>query len=517
MIGDVNPQRRTGLVIAGILALGLVCLWINLDLPVVRNAETYAQAAYSLIDAGLDPRPVIADSTLSCGKPIGFPLLSIPWISWLGGNRGLMVASFLGTALFVAMSWALMARLNEVFGISRESLALQMFLLWFNPLLVYQFWSAYPDTLLAALALAVLLLVDDAAHGRRERLWTSIVTALIVMVATLIKYFGAILVLVLPLAYFCARDPARSRAFRRLWFATALLPVAVFFAAAALGLNPLLEPSGKGGGTEQYLGAVGDVRILLSSTKHSVIGFLFAIVLAFNVLTALLVTSLELRANYRDRRRLFFVLAASVLLLGLLPFGGTAYNVRYFAPVLPFLAVVVARRLLAQRALVRYSLLATFVVIQLALILDFNVRGIHEHWIGVNRALPHQWENLRMGAHLERRAALDLLDRTLPSGAVVYLWSDYYDGCVNTGRERLWRDMGLGQSREIEFRAVPAFTVEGADRRYYVWVDKLRLDGRLTNVSAADLGRVLPGTVTALGHGLFQVDPRAPREGPPAD
>jgi hypothetical protein len=53
-----------------------------------------------LLDAGLDPRSVVADSMLSCGKPIGFPLMSAPWVAWLGVNSGTHVRLVLGDRVF---------------------------------------------------------------------------------------------------------------------------------------------------------------------------------------------------------------------------------------------------------------------------------------------------------------------------------------------------------------------------------------------------------------------------------
>jgi hypothetical protein len=239
----------------------------------------------------------------------------------------------------------------------------------------------------------------------------------------------------------------------------------------------------------------------------------FLLGLAFNVLIVFVVPSLDLRAIFRDRRRLFFIVAASGLLLGLLPFQGTWYNIRYFALILPFLAVLLAHRLLAQRKAVRHALLATFVVIQAVLILNFNVRGVYERWPGLNRALPGQGESLRMGEHLQRRAVLNLLDHDLARGTIVFLWSDYYEGCVNPTRERIWREMALDAGQEIDFRAVPTFTADPVERQYFVWVDKVKHGARLQDPSLAELSRALPGIVTAMGNGLFQVDPRKPGAG----
>ena len=66
------PKRNALIVIAGILTAGLLFLLANLELPIVRNSFIYAKAATNIIDHGFNPLPVIADTELSYGKPIGF-------------------------------------------------------------------------------------------------------------------------------------------------------------------------------------------------------------------------------------------------------------------------------------------------------------------------------------------------------------------------------------------------------------------------------------------------------------
>ena len=73
-------------------------------------------------------------------------------------------------------------------------------------------------------------------------------------------------------------------------------------------------------------------------TLHLVFSILFSLVLIFNV--AVTVTRIDLHPMFADRRRLYHVLAASVIALGLRPFQSTGHNLRYLVPILPFLAVV---------------------------------------------------------------------------------------------------------------------------------------------------------------------------------
>ena len=95
----LRVPRKIGIVgHFGLLTLLLVALLvIDRRQPLVRNGLVYARAAWNVVDAGFDPRPVVADSRLSYDKPIGFAWLAAPFVARLGAHDGLRVASLAGT------------------------------------------------------------------------------------------------------------------------------------------------------------------------------------------------------------------------------------------------------------------------------------------------------------------------------------------------------------------------------------------------------------------------------------
>ena len=66
-----------------LLCLIIAGAWIALadrHLPLVRNSLVYASASRHVIEHSYDPRPVVADSTLSYDKPILFAWWCAPLV-----------------------------------------------------------------------------------------------------------------------------------------------------------------------------------------------------------------------------------------------------------------------------------------------------------------------------------------------------------------------------------------------------------------------------------------------------
>ena len=110
-------KRYVLITVAAIAVVGLLFLVSNLDLPIVRNSFVYAKTALNIAAHGVNPLPVIADSNLSYGKPIAFPLLSLPFVSLFGVSAGLKIASYLGTSFLLFVAYFFFVRLNRRAGI----------------------------------------------------------------------------------------------------------------------------------------------------------------------------------------------------------------------------------------------------------------------------------------------------------------------------------------------------------------------------------------------------------------
>src|SRR5919197_1673807 len=257
---DDAIRRRLLVAMAAFLAAGALLLLVNLGLPIVRNALIYGTITRNIIDHGFNPLPVIADSKLSYGKPLLYGVLATPLV-WLSGvNAGMKAASFLATAFFLWMVGLVLPRLNRRAVLEPGLAPLELVLVALNPLVLYQFWSAYPDALFAGEVLLALLLTDlIASEPERDTRWHIFGLGAVIYAAIHTKLYGAILGLACPLYLLLHARPLPERSTHRC--SKIVLLVAVF-SALALGLllakfnyNPTLSfdaGGSPGGGLSGY-------------------------------------------------------------------------------------------------------------------------------------------------------------------------------------------------------------------------------------------------------------------------
>jgi Predicted membrane protein (DUF2142) len=323
---------KTPIAILCLLAfLGTAALLLNRRLPLVRNSLVYASASRHVIEHGYDPRPVVADSALSYDKPILYAWASAPIVARLGAHDGLRVTSWLGAIAYLA-ACAYFARAFLGRASSKEK-GVFVALAALGPCVVYQFWSAHPDGWFAALvvfawALAERILADPSTRPVRRIL----LLGAVVYASILLKNYGLILGVSLPV-YAIAR---RAKLPRRAWIAA----VAVFGAMGVLvllawtGHHPLSRLEGEGGGVGQY-----NQGVFLSSAKGTWVQLAISILLQFHV-----ALFLAARRSAWVRDTVVPLLCfGGVYVAGLMPFPTTFYNMRYFLPLFPLVALVLVR------------------------------------------------------------------------------------------------------------------------------------------------------------------------------
>ena len=500
------PNRNLLIALTAILGTGLLFLVCNLELPIVRNSFVYAKTATNVIEHGGNPLPVISDTTLSHGKPIAFSLLAVPFVSFLGPDAGVKVASFLGTAFFLCIAYFFFVRLNRRAGIDARFIPLELALLFFNPLVFYQFWSAYADSLFSGEVLLAFVLID-VIMVEHERDTRSLIFLLgfVIYAAILTKFYGMILGIACPIyALLHLRSFLKHSINVRSKIA---LLVLVFFllgvslVLARLGRNPTLDfavaaPRGLGGGYSGYMVGLTDPsgHVLISS----IIMLIFALVLNFHCSLPFL-----LWGGSRRKWPLAPTCFAGIYVLGLLPFLGTSYNMRFFLPVFPFFVVAIVGGMLSTKRRLTQGILVAFLGAASFLTLNYNLASFHEHFPKFNeimavRALddprPHLLiDNLRLDRHLATSKWIERINGTIEPDGVLY-WASMYYGAATHG---VAEELGIRNDIRVKY-VYRASKIPTTKRTVYL--TRYRYRGSSAEVEDRF-------AVKSLGSGLFRLAP----------
>jgi hypothetical protein len=479
---------KAPIAISLLLALvGTAALLLNRPLPLVRNSLVYASASRHVIEHGYDPRPVVADSALSYDKPILYAWASAPLVARFGAHDGLRITSWLGAIAYLA-ACAYFAR-TFLGNDSEKDAALLVGLAALGPCVVYQFWSAHPDGWFAALvvfawALAERILADPSTRPVRRIVLLGAVT----YASILLKNYGLILGISIPLYAFVRR----AKLPRRAWIAAVL----VFGAMGALvvlawtGHHPLSRLEGEGGGVGQY-----NKGVFLTSAKGTWFQLAISILLQFQVALVL-----SARRSAWVRETVVPLLCfGGVYVAGLMPFPTTFYNMRYFLPLFPLVALVLVRGARTFGSGARKAVLAVYVAIACALVVVFNsvsayraaepvIPELTVDWIGVPLSLL---DNLRMKLHLDQAGILDNINEHVPAGATLYMVDVVYYG--DAQHEVFERDGLIRPDIRTKYVSSRSFTPD--EKAFYVYGFR----GRPRGLESL-------GAVTDLGGSLFRVE-----------
>jgi hypothetical protein len=490
-------STRSSLALLVLGALGAVLTLLNLEQPFVRNELIYARAAEHVIANDYDPRPVVADSALSHDKPVGFAWLGAPLVAWFGTHAGLRVLSFPGTLFFL---WAALRFLRAFapFGQSDRERAAALVLVGLNPIVAYQFWSAHPDSLFAGLVLvAWTLVVRMVEEPERAPLGRAALLGLVCAGGLVVKNYALILLGSVPLYVLFHLRVLLARP-RRPWkmlggVAVAMLVAAAFAFLGWKGGNPLVRLAGEGGGVGQY--NRGALAISAGGTLLQV-----AVFAILNLHVALLFVP---RARRVNRRVVAGILSFALLyVVGLMDFPTTYYNMRYFLPLLPFLALLAVEGWKRAEPATRRWTAGAYALVALALIVSFGVGAVYrlvgptipplvfEPGYGKQGLL----DNLRMSAHLSRADELARVNAEVDPDGVLYMVNCNYYGDAMHG---VYEGAGLIRG-DIQTRYVGADAMQPDEERFYAWV--FYGDGAFLS----DLGEVVE-----LGPKLYKVTRKA--------
>ena len=497
--GATPHQPKPSLVLWIFIALGTSLTALNLQWPLARNALNYAKAAVVILQRHYDLFAVIRDQTSTGGKPILFSVLAAPFVWLTNATTGTLIASTLGGAFFLFATSLALPRLNVRAGLCSRLAPFEFTLVAFNPLVLYQFWSGYPDALFAGFVILAFVLIDLISNEpERDTRWHIVGLGATICAAILTKLYGIVLALLCPLylllhaRQFLGRTTYRNE--KLMLFAAALLAVAAMLISAKWNQNPLLQLD-VGAGSNGY-------RADVITFKDALLMFAFCIVLTFNVILISLLWPHAWR-----RWPMAPALFALIYLLGLLPFSGSAYNMRYFLPAFPFVAPVLAAAAQSMPRPARTTLLVAYGIVAAILVLNFNVAGVQQALRPLSARL-YNWQpnlgdwldNLRLPVQIELKKQIETINRNLPLGKPLYWSSDYY-GVVTHG---LAHHIGVRRDIDVRYVLEPGQVPESQSPVFLTLFSSLVPPEEFWPVPRW-------ATVRALGHGVFRLDPIAVR------
>jgi hypothetical protein len=482
------------------LAAGTFFTLANLGWPIARNALCYAKAALGIIEHHFNLFAIAHDRVWTSGKPIFFSAFAAPFVWLFDANAGTILASAIGTAFFLWMVAIALPRLNRLSGLDPSLMPLEFVLIASNPLVFYQFWSAYPDSLFAGLVMLAFILTDViATEPERDTRWHILGLGVTIYLAIHTKLYGAVLLVTCPLYVLMHGRQLVLRSSHRASKIGILVAVfatlAMVLVAAKLGINPLLDFA-EGGGFGGYVSGVVDSKISYIISSLSILGF--AILLIFQAALLFLAT----RAAWRTWALAPTVFAA-IYLLGLIPFPGTGYNMRYFLPAIPFLVSALAAGGRSIGPLGRRTILVTYGAIAFLLVMSFNFAPVELmvqpflSKLSARFAPLNLWlDNLRLPVHIALKRQINTINAEVPDGSVFY-WSSHYYGTATHG---LAEHLGVKNGLDIRYVLQPS-EVRASQEPVFLTT--------FTSFSSRDRLLQAPdwATVKNVGYGLFRLDP----------
>jgi hypothetical protein len=482
------------------LAVGTFFTLANVGWPIARNALCYAKTALGIIEHHFNLFATVHDRAWTFGRPIFFSAFAAPFVWLFDVNVGTIIASAIGTSFFLLTVTLALPRLNKLTGLDPSLMPLEFVLVAANPLVIYQFWSAYPDSLFAGLVMLAFVLTDIiATEPERDTRWHIFGLGMTIYVAIHTKLYGAVLLLTC-LVYLLIHG--RQLAIRSSHRTSKIGILAAIFGmlvivlmAAMLKINPLLDFA-EGGYFEHEVGGI--VGANIRNVAYSLSMLAFAVLLIFQAALLFLATRGAWSA-WAPAPTLF----AGIYLLGLFSYPGTSYNMRYFLPAFPFLVPTIVAGARSIKPAARRTILAAYGAMAFFLVLSFNLAPVNLmvqpilSKLSARCAPLNAWlDNLRLPVHIALKRQIDAINAEVPGGNILYWSSDYSD----TATHGLAEHLGVKKGLDIRYVLKPS-EIKASPGSVYL----------TTFTSAAPPERLLQApewaTVKTVAYGLFRLDP----------
>ncbi|MBT3787431.1 MAG: hypothetical protein HN725_11900 [Alphaproteobacteria bacterium] len=467
----IGPFMFSTWLLVVFIMVGILLTITHIDYPIVRNSLIYAGIVDAISEYGLLSEGL---SEQAHEKSLGFSILAWPLVQLMGLSTGLKTLSVLTTALW---GFACLNLFRRVAGHSEEIVCLGLVLTLFNPLAIYQFSSAYPDTLLAALILFGLTYMDRVL-SEDARTGDGLVWVAALIGAIWIKHHGFVLIAFAVVFLFLRhRVVARQWRENRPLFWSWVLPLAFALGVILLARQGQVPTFNLARDHNSFLRGFSLYQVV----REGLQGWLAYMLLTFSVLLALpLVTPFwrHIRSIKPD-----WFLAATIFVVTLLVYNGTGYNMRYFLAIAPFFAWTISILFFDLSRAGKILWLSVFLAFNLGTTLFYNVPSFHR-LVYKYAPLPFV-DNLRLTAQqFAEQNNLRLIRRHAAShdNTVIFLSRYYGDGSFG-----VWQKTGdLSAGLNIHYakywkhemieqlglkRAVIYEYVATGPERNYLWLD----------------------------------------------
>lgn len=424
------------------ILLAVPTLVLYADLPIVRNALVYARIADFMIEHGGE----FSVAEHAYNKAIGFPALSLPMVAALGGNFGLKVASFVWSSLWLLSVAFFLARLKRVFvwdaGPS-PSTALCLAVFFVNPLVYYQFVSAYPDSL-NALVFVWSMVFLERMTSRDARTFDGVMFFALLVLSIWIKHHGFVLFALLVIFSLC-RISNLSWQWRNVRPALLASGAGLCVSLVIIGLaqTGYLEIFNMSQNRGNYGGGFDRIGIIVKRNLGFIENYLW---LSFTILIPFL---LRWKSFWKYKE---WYLSIVFFIATILVYEGSRYNLRYYLPIAPLLAWIICNNLVRIPRRLAVVLLVVFFASNAFFTAYYNNIAVA---MAVSRThtLPFR-DNLRLikEQRFQRNHIAAINAEVGPQTNVLFLSLPYYRGAGFY----IWERAGLfAPELEIEYMDEP--------------------------------------------------------------
>jgi len=418
------------LVVAIFILCGSIYFLTYRNMPIVRNALIYEKIANHLMKEGGG----LSHSFRTYNKPLGFVWISLPFIKLLGGNIGLKVVSFLGTVMWslsIVLLFYRLKRYSEPLLNNHFEVTIYALFTLFNPLVFYQFISAYPDIFFAFGFLWSIYFMDRML-SLEVKWFDNIMFVISTLFSIGIKQEGFVIFPIL-FIFLISRSKVIKLQVRNnlkgllFWFLgiIILIIITIFIQSGKIVLF------NTGDNIREYMS--GDNR--LEIIAKNIISLKDYIFLSFSILTILLFWWPSFK-KYKE-----WYLTIIIFILSLLFYNGTRYNLRYFIALSPFIVWVIGNNFKKATKIQKILVISSFIIINFINIAYYNSISFHKFIHKRFRIRFTRFDNLRLTAgQYEAKKDIDSINKLFREGKDTLIFVSRYYGDAEW---YIWQRSGL--------------------------------------------------------------------------